>query len=142
MNNDWNGLSRCLCREGRRYAAWSGNDCDAAPYQFGCQFWQLLIFKVRPAIIDCHIPALKEAGFAKTIAEFHYEFCVGFWQTRVEKPNHRQRTLLRTRREWPSARAGKRRQQFPSCNVHMPLPCEGAETTVARLGRAVSETAA
>ena len=51
--------------------------------------------------------------------------------------------LLPARRERPSRRAGERRQQFPSSNGdHMPLPCEGAAETVARLGRAVSKPTA
>jgi len=46
--------------------------------------------------------------------------------------------LLRARRNGPRRRAGKARQQFPSCNVHIPHRCEGAVATVAWLSRGVS----
>jgi hypothetical protein len=46
---------------------------------------------------------------------------------------------LRVCHKRPRRRAGKRRQQFPSCNgCHMPFRREGAAATVARLGRGVS----
>src|SRR5262245_10718143 len=64
--------------ESRRYTARCGNDCDLAAYQIGCQFPQLIVFKVRTAVFNRHIPALDIASFAEPFTETRHKFCICF----------------------------------------------------------------
>src|SRR5262249_26188707 len=57
-----------------------------------------------PAVFDRHIPAFDEADFAQTLAERGHPRGVSARRFAVEKPDHRQRRLLRPRCERPHSR--------------------------------------
>jgi hypothetical protein len=91
--------------------------------------WQCYYTRWREATRECIDPGLLE--LLPPLAQL---------RSRLEKSNERKRrVLLRARSERPR-RAAQCRQQSPPCNdgCHMPLPHEGAETTIARRGHAVS----
>src|SRR5262249_5477334 len=82
---------------------------------------------VPPAVFDRHVPAFDIAQFTEPFAESGHEFCDCFWWTRIKKSNHRQRRLLRARRERPRGRrAAECGKQLPPSDgdCHTPLPCE------------------
>src|SRR5262249_38178253 len=64
-----------------------------------------------PAVFDRHIAAFDEAGFAQALAKCGGKRSISCWRFTVEKPNHRHRRLLRTRRERPRRRAAEERDE-------------------------------
>jgi hypothetical protein len=69
------------------------------------QFRQGIEFALQPVVFDHHILAFDVAGFAKPFAELGHIARGGIGRPAVEKPDHRQRLLLRPRHERPRRRA-------------------------------------
>src|SRR5262245_5397855 len=96
-------------------------------YQIGCEVGQYIVLVLRPAILDHDILALDVAGFANALPECGQIACAISQRRAAEESNHRQRWLLRARRERPrGCRAAERDQQPPPSDgdCHTPLPRE------------------
>src|SRR3974377_2352877 len=68
---------------------------------------------LRPAVFDCHVLALDEAGFFETLPKRGHKVRGVPGRCRVDKTNHRHRRLLRVRGERPSNRTAEKRDEFP-----------------------------
>jgi len=80
---------------------------------------------VRIAILDRDVLSRDEAYFLKTFAECGNKILERNKLRAAQKPNHRHRRLLRSRRERPSnGRAAKRGYELPSSDAdcHLPRP--------------------
>jgi hypothetical protein len=67
--------------------------------QIGHQCWQAIVLAFQPLVLDGHVLALDVAGFVETFAERGRKARGGIGRPVSNKPDHRQRRLLRTRRE-------------------------------------------
>ena len=76
--------------------------------QVGHQRRQPIVLALQPVVLDRHVLALDVTGFAEAFAERGHIARVAFGRAVAEKPDHRQRRLLRARRERPSAAAPPR----------------------------------
>jgi hypothetical protein len=65
-----------------------------------------------PAIFDRHILALDIAGFFQALKERAHKVREQVRRSTIEKPDHRHRRLLRTRRERPCRRAAEQRDEL------------------------------
>src|SRR5262249_29420288 len=54
-----------------------------------------LVAALRPAVLDCHVAAFHIAGFLQALMECGHHRLVAGGRGGVEKPEHRQRRLLR-----------------------------------------------
>ena len=90
--------------------------------QIGRHCRQPIVLVVRPAILDSHVLALDETGFAQALPERTDEVRGGGSRGGPEKPDHRQRRL-RARGEGPSdCGAAQHSEKFaPS---HLPSPAQ------------------
>ena len=90
--------------------------CDHAHFladQIGCQLRKPIEAVLRPAILDCYVPAFDIAGFGEPLAERLHETRNRSKRLRVENPYHRQRRLLRARRQRPHrCRAAEQRDEL------------------------------
>src|SRR5262249_39779491 len=87
-------------------------------YQIGCEVGQYVVLVLRPAILDHNILALDVAGFAKALPECGQIACTIRKRRAAEEADHRHRRLLRPRRERPSGRAAKQRDEIaPSHSI-------------------------
>ena len=68
VEDDRNRRGRRLCRQ-RRRSATADNHGHLTANQIGRQCRQSIVFALRPAIFDRHVPALDIAGFAQALAE-------------------------------------------------------------------------
>src|SRR5262249_55953057 len=66
----------------------------------------------RPAILDCDILAFKIASLTKSLAKRGKVGGRFRWRPRAQEPDHRQRQLLRTRRDRPRRRAAEQRNEI------------------------------
>src|SRR5262249_21344926 len=63
--------------------------------------WQAIVLTLQPVILDRHVLAFDVAGFVEAFAKRGCIARVGLGRPVSDKPNHRHRPLLRTRRERP-----------------------------------------
>ena len=97
----------------------------------------------RPAILDCHVPALDVTSFSETPSEGSDTDVIGFRRPLAQIADHRHRRLLRARREWPYGHAPSQRYEIPASHGRDPLVgadliraarlCEGPQSTASRL---------
>ena len=111
--NDGNRRRRGLGRECR--AVGVGNDhYDPAANQIGGERRQSIILALRPAVFDSQVPALDRAGLVQALAECSKPLRERPRRHPAEEPDHRQRRLLRSRRERPRhCRTPDERDEFP-----------------------------
>src|SRR5262249_15814814 len=77
------------------------------------QHRQPIVLPFRPAVFDCDVLALDIACLAQTLAKRAHEVSGMVKRCAIEKPDHRHRRLLRTRREGPAGRrAAKQRYEL------------------------------
>ena len=76
--------------------------------QIGHQCRQAIVLALQPVVLDRHVLAFDVAGFVETFAERGHIARGGIGRPVVDKPDHRQRRLLRARRERPRAAAPPR----------------------------------
>src|SRR5262245_37797950 len=92
--------------------------CYLAAYQIGCEIGQLIVLVLRPAILDCHILAFDVAGFTNALPECSQKECTIGRPRAAEEAEHRQRWLLRARRERPHCRrAAEQRDELAPSHV-------------------------
>ena len=60
------------------------------------------VVATRPTVFNSDVLAFDEASLTKPLAKPREVVGPGFWRCNVEKPDHRQRWLLPTRRKRPS----------------------------------------
>src|SRR5262249_25688703 len=73
---------------------------------------QPMVLALRPAIFDCDVLALHEAGLFQALAERGYSVRKRARRRCIEEPDHRHRRLLRARRERPRSRAPEQRDEL------------------------------
>jgi hypothetical protein len=79
---------------------------------------QSLILAVRPAEIDCQVLAVNEAALGKSALECCRQVRRILGGSRTEEPDHRNRRLLRARRERPRDRAAEQSDKLaPSHSI-------------------------
>jgi hypothetical protein len=132
--DDGNRRGRSFGRE-RGGRAERGDHRHIAPDQIGSHGGKPIKLTLRPAIFNGDVAAFEITRLAEAAAEGGHHVCVWLRRGAMEKSDHRQRRLLRARRERPRCRgAAECGQQFPSSDGdrHTPLPCEvrkGKDTT-------------
>src|SRR5262245_18775261 len=81
--------------------------------QIGYQCRQSVVLPLRPPPFDRYVAALNVTGFAQPLAKCGDGPRVAtLGPTGVDKPDHRQRRLLRARRERPCCRAAEQRDEL------------------------------
>ena len=81
---------------------------------------QAIVLALQPVVLDRHVLAFDVAGFAEAFAERGRIARGGIGRPAVDKPDHRQRRLLRARRERPRyCRAAETRTM--NCRLPMPI---------------------
>ena len=117
--DDRNGCARCLRSTCHR----SGTCKDHSRFaldQIGYQRRQPTVIALRPAVFDRHALSLDKAGLGQSLLERRDVGVKSLLIPAVQKPNDRQRRLLRACREWPCHRTANKRSELPP--VHsMPL---------------------
>src|SRR5262249_26542594 len=117
-----NDRNRRGCRLGRECRAWS-TGCDDHRHltanQVCGQPRQPIVVALRPAIFDCHVLTLDEAGLFQALAERGYRVRKRVRRPAAQEPDHRRRRLLRARRERPRRRcaADKRGEGAPPDSI-------------------------
>src|SRR5258708_14279831 len=100
---DRNDRCRFLYRKG-----WNGfprdNDIDLEPDEFGRDLGEALAAALRPAILDRDGATLYPAEVAQPLHKSGGPLALGRRSIRTQEPNHRQRRLLRPRRNRPAPR--------------------------------------
>ena len=94
---------RC-CSFGRERSgrdAGRGDHGHTAADQIGHQCRQAIVLALQPVVLDRHVLAFDVAGFVEAFAERGHIARGGIGRPAVDKPDHRQRRLLRARRERP-----------------------------------------
>src|ERR1700730_2712837 len=87
-------------------------------YQIGCEVGQSVGLVLRPAIVDRQILAFDITSFFQALAErAQAVWVVKVGRIDAEKPDHRHRWLLRTRRERPGRRAAEKRDELAALHV-------------------------
>jgi hypothetical protein len=117
---DWVGRhreddrNRRGCRFGRhrRRRATRDNHGHLTANQIGRQCRQSVVLVVRPEVFGRHVPALDIAGFGKALVERAHTGHNQIRRSGVEEPDHRQRRLLRARRERPCCHAAEERDEI------------------------------
>jgi hypothetical protein len=69
------------------------------------------LLALRPAILDCQVPALDIAGFAQSIVKRAQSVAKQVGPFGAEHSDHRHRFLLPARRERPCRRAAEQRDE-------------------------------
>src|SRR5262249_7288808 len=105
--------ARCLDRECRGGGD-RGDRCHPTVNQIGCQHWQLVVSSLCPAVFNPQILTLDVAGLFQALAERRRVVCERLRRATMQKPNHRHRALLRTRRERPSRHATEQTDELAS----------------------------
>ena len=100
FEDDRNGRGRRLCRK-RRRSAGRGNHGHLTMNQISRHRRQPIILALRPAVFDRHVLAFDVTGFAQPFEKGGQLSRITLGRSDVDKPNHRHRRLLRTRRERP-----------------------------------------
>ena len=110
---------RC-CSFGRERGrvAGRGDHGHPAADQISHQCRQAIVLALQPVVLDRHVLAVDVAGFVEAFAERGHKARVGIGRPVSDKPDHRQRRLLRARRERPrSRRAAKKRDEIAPLHV-------------------------
>jgi hypothetical protein len=113
----------CLRRQ--RYGNGAGYDHRyAAADETGCERRQSIQLVLRIPILDRHVPALDIAGFLQALEKRNGGvLVVNFSGLGAEEPDHRQRPLLRVRRDWPRGRRpAEPRNELPPSHSSSPGP--------------------
>ncbi len=100
LKDDRNRRGRCLGGK-RRRSGGRGNHGHLATDQIGRHRRQPIVLALRPAIFDRYVAAIDVAGFAQPFEKGGQGPRVSLRRLGVEKSDHRQRPLLRARRERP-----------------------------------------
>src|SRR5262249_16724722 len=98
----------CLGSEGGGRSE-CGNHGNLAAYQLGCQRRKSIILAIGPAIDNGHVLAFNIAGFRQGTMKSAQPVRDGVSRRRIEKSDHRHRTL-RARRQRPRGRAAEERE--------------------------------
>ena len=85
---------------------------------------QPIVVTLRPSIFDNHVLAIDVAGFAQPFEKSRQLPRVNLGRSGVEKPDHRHRRLLRTRRKRPCCRSTAEK-----CDELAPLHVSPVRTT-------------
>jgi hypothetical protein len=72
-----------------------------APNKVVSQCGQAIVLAIRPAIFDGYILTVDVPDFPQTLNEGTEHGREALGRSTIKKTDHRQRPLLRTRREWP-----------------------------------------
>src|SRR5262249_44427425 len=112
---------RCcgFCRERWRCPAASGNDTNATAYQVRRQLRQNIVSSVSPTKFDRDVVPFDIAAFTQTLTKGSEYGRIGLGRSRAQIADHRQRRLLRARRQWPRRRsaAEQRDEVAPSHSI-------------------------
>src|SRR5215471_7575451 len=82
--------------------------------QVGHQCRQAIVLSLQPVVLDRHVLAFDVAGFIEAFAKPGHVARVGIGRPGSDEPDHRQRRLLRARRERPSRyTAADKCDEFP-----------------------------
>jgi hypothetical protein len=81
--------------------------------QIGGQGGHSIVLTIRPMIFDRNVSAFGIAGLAQALTKLRSDIRAG--TVRRENPNHRQRRLLRARRERPYGRRAARKNNTAPC---------------------------
>ena len=92
---------------------------------------------LRPEVLDQHVVAVCITGFAQPIEKGRQFPNVTLRRSRVDKPDHPQRRLLRSRFEGPGRRTAERGNEFSPCDVgrHRTLHWSHAHWIIRRIAR-------
>src|SRR5262249_47403686 len=108
MRNRRGRLFRCKSR--------GNTGCDNSRYrtvsQIGRESRKATVLGLCPAIFNFHVLAFDIAKFAETGSKRRQERRIGPGKPAAQKPDHRQRRLLRSRRERPRRRAAEQRYEL------------------------------
>jgi hypothetical protein len=96
----------------RRSRAGCDDDGNLLVNQFLREYWQPTELVLRPAVFDHDVLALDIASFCQALAKRGQDACVLARCPGVEKPDHRQRRLLRARCERPRRRTAEQRDEL------------------------------
>src|SRR5262245_34992175 len=88
-----------------------GDHLDLSANEVGCQNGQPLALVLGPAIFDREVLALNIAALFEPLAKGTQQIRIPLRRCGVEIPNHRQRCLLRARRERPRRCAAEKRDE-------------------------------
>ena len=103
--------------ERRIVAAGCGDHGHLAPDEFGRERRQPIPPSLRPAVFDRDVLTLDVAGLVQASAEGGNRRSERLRRLSIEESDHRQRRLLRARRERPRRRAAERRDELPAPHV-------------------------
>src|SRR5262249_18705288 len=138
VENDWNARRRGFSSERRRGAPGRNDHRHLAADQIGCERRQPVILALSPAVFDAYIPVFDIAGVIQALAERGQGVLVLRGGLGVEEPDHRQRRLLRPRRQRPSGCASDVADKFAPSHVGPPQSGprhRGKLSTTARLDK-------
>jgi hypothetical protein len=110
--DDRDGGSGGLCRQGRRSAAGCRNHRHLTVHQFGRKHRQSIVVILCPTIVDLDVLALDVTCVLQPLPEPAQTIRVQIRRCVAEEPNHRHRRLLRPRRERPHGRAAEQRDEL------------------------------
>ncbi len=114
--DDRDGCGRRLRGDRGDGPAAGRDDRDLAADQVDGERGKLIVAPVRPAVVDRHIAAFDEAGFAQALPERRHELPRLVGEPAVEESDHRHVTLLGARRERPRRRAAEQADELaPPC---------------------------
>ena len=106
----------------RRWRRQRSNQSDIAPDEIGGHGRQAIVLALRPALLDRQIPALAVTGLGETLAKCTAEREPNpGWARAVKDTDHGHAPGLCTRRERPSRRAAKQRDELASLHCAVPL---------------------
>ena len=105
-------------RERRRDVAGRGDHGHLSADQIGQQRRQAIVLDLQPVVLDRDVLAFDVAGFVEAFAERGHKAGVGIGRPVSDKPDHRQRRLLRPRRKRPrNSRTAEQRDEFASPHI-------------------------
>src|SRR5262249_47875775 len=88
-----------------------------AANQIGGQYRQSIVVTLGPAVFDDDVLVFDGAGLRQALAEGCDETRVFPGRRAIEEPDHRQRVLLRARRERPRGRAAEQRDELAALHL-------------------------
>jgi hypothetical protein len=127
--DDWDRRCCSFGREHSGRAAGRGNHGHLSLDQIGHQRRQAIVVALQSVVLDRHVLAFDIADFVEAFAESGHITRVGVGRPVSNKPDHRQRRLLRSRGERPrDCPATKRGYKLPSSDAeyHLPRPRWGS----------------
>src|SRR5262245_6939474 len=91
-----------LGRETRRLSADGNNDGHLPTHERGRKRRQPVVLTICPAVVDHDVLTLDEASYVQSLANDGDKLRIDSGRTAAEESDHRQPTLLRPGRKWPS----------------------------------------